>query len=171
MIQSFIFVNYKIFYIYIYIKYNTKPANLKYCQITNKYMVVQFNDQSIMPINLYDIYIVRPFLNCQCYFPQLTIRKGLLLSVYTKAAIALMVIELFALKIAHTSVIALSSWDYPFTWHRRLGYISLHSQKKASEGRFLDPKEVALIKSCKACPSTSTRPPRRSKHPQGWRTG
>ena len=62
-----------------------------------------------------------------------------------------MVNGLFALQVAHISLIALSSRDSAFTWHRRLGHISLDNLKKVLGGRSLDTKEVALIKSCKAC--------------------
>ena len=68
-----------------------------------------------------------------------------------EVAYAPMVNGLFALQVAHTSLIAFSSRDSAFTWHRRLGHISLDSLKKSLGGRSLDPKEVALIKSCNVC--------------------
>ena len=121
---------------------------------------VQLTDQSIMPINLRNVYYV-PSLIANPVSGSSLFKKGFnfpggkctlnRISDDQEVAYAPMVNGLFALQVVHTSLIALSSRDSAFTWHRRLGHIGLDSLKKALGGRSLDPNEVALIKSCKAC--------------------
>lgn len=59
-----------------------------------------------------------------------------------EVAYAPMVNALFALKLARSSIIALSSQDSAFTWHRRLGHIGINSLNKALGGRF------EILRSC-----------------------
>ena len=107
---------------------------------------VQLTDQSIMPINLHDVYYV-PSSIANLVSGSSLFKKGFYfhggkcilnrISNDQEVAYAPMVNGLFALQVAHTSLIALSSQDSPFTWHRQLGHIGFDSLKKA-------PKEDGL---------------------------
>ncbi len=103
---------------------------------------VQLTNQSIMSINLHDVYHVSSsianlvsgsslfergfyFHGGKCAFHRISDDQDV--------AYASMIDKLFALQVAHISLIALSSWDSAFRWHWRLGHIGFDSQKKALE--------------------------------------
>lgn len=121
---------------------------------------VQLIDQSIMSINLHDVYYV-PSLIANLVSGISLFRKGFYfhgskctfnhISDDQEVVYAPMVNRLFVLQVAYISLIALSSRDSAFTWHWQLGHVGFDSLKKALEKRSLDSKDIALIKLCKAC--------------------
>lgn len=112
-----------------------------------------------MPINFYDIYYISSsianlvsnsslfgkgfyFHDGKCTFNRIFDNQ--------EVAYILIVNRLFALQVAYISLITLFSRDSTFTWHQWLGHVGFDSLKKALGRWFLDPKNIALIKSCKA---------------------
>ena len=99
---------------------------------------VQLTDQSIMCINLHDVYHVfssiANFVSGSSLFERgfyfhvgnCTLHR---ISDDQEVAYASMIDKLFALQVAHISLITLSSRDSAFRWHWRLGHIGFDSQK------------------------------------------